>query len=94
MSVNAYIGSWNDDFIDLKHEVIKTPDEFISKWLQGLDRGYKEDSGARFRDMHGKLKDPKNVTFRKYCALFLKRSFLKRYEELSQKRPQEDEGHH
>jgi hypothetical protein len=92
-SVNTYIGSKNDDFLDLKNDVIKSPDEFISKWLQGLDKGYKEGKGNRFKSMHDNLKKKENLYFKKYVALFLKRSFLKKYEELSKTRPQQDEGH-
>lgn len=93
LSVNAYIGSKADDFLDLKNDVIRTPEEYVSKWLQGLDEGYKAGKGNRFRDMHDRLKDPANSTFRKYCELFLKRSFLKHYNELSKVRPGDEEAH-
>jgi hypothetical protein len=91
-SVNAFIGSKADDYLDLKNEVIKSPEEYVSKWLAGLDKGVKEDLGGRFRNMHDLLKDPGNKGFRKYCELFLRRSFLKHYDELSKARPIDDES--
>jgi hypothetical protein len=90
LELNAYIGSKNDDFIDLKNEVIGTPDEFISKWLQGMKKGYEEGLGNKFKSMYDMLIDPQCGNFRKYCNLFLRRSFLKRYDDLSKTRPHQD----
>ena len=38
LKLNAYIGSKAADFIDLKHEVIDTPQKYILKWLEGMKR--------------------------------------------------------
>jgi hypothetical protein len=35
-NINAVIGSKSDLFIDLRHEVINSSEEFIQLWLQGL----------------------------------------------------------
>ena len=37
-SLNAFIGSKTDDYINLHDEVITTPLEYKSKWLSGLKR--------------------------------------------------------
>lgn len=92
LSLNAYIGSKAGDFMDLKNEVIKTPDEYIVKWIQGLEKGLSEGNQGRFIKIYEHLKDEKNVFFKQYVELFLRRSFLKRYEEFSKKRPRDNEA--
>lgn len=84
-SLNAKIGSKNDEFFDLKNEVIHSHDEFINKWLQGLK--------ARITTVHSPAHQwiydsaKKHDVFKKYLLLFLKRSYLKHFEELSKNRP-------
>jgi hypothetical protein len=82
-SLNAYIGSKVDEFIDLKHEIITTPEHYIYCWLNGLE----EASKNGHQEIKTHLKDPKNKNFKKYVYLFLRRSFLKHYNELYKKRP-------
>lgn len=85
-SLNAYIGSKADEFIDLKHEVITTPEQYVHLWIQGMEKA------SRFYDQEIKLhlKNPKNKNFKKYVYIFLRRSFLKHYNELHKKRPDVD----
>lgn len=85
-SLNAYIGSKADEFIDLKNEIITTPEQYIHCWLAGMEKA------CTFGDVEIKqhLKDPANINFKKYVFLFLKRSFLKHYNELHKKRPDVD----
>lgn len=85
-SLNAYIGSKADAFIDLKNEVITTPEEYVHRWLEGMEKA------SRFYDQEIKthLKDPDNENFRKYVFIFLRRSFLKHYNELHKVRPDVD----
>lgn len=84
-SLNAKIGSKNDEFFDLKNEVINSPEEFINKWLQGLK--------ARINSAHSPNHEwiyenaRKSPSFKKYLMLFLERSYLKHFEELSKNRP-------
>jgi len=92
LSLNAYIGSKAGDFMDLKNEIIKTPDEYIIKWIQGLEQGLREGKQGRYIKIFEHLKDKKNVFFKQYVELFLRRSFLKRYEEFAKKRPGENEA--
>ncbi|MFZ5813593.1 MAG: topoisomerase [Thermodesulfobacteriota bacterium] len=85
-SLNAYIGSKADEFIDLKNEVITTPEEYVHLWLKGMEKA------SRFHEQEIKrhLKDQDNENFRKYVFIFLRRSFLKHYNELHKKRPDVD----
>jgi hypothetical protein len=90
-SLNAFIGGKTGEFINLKEEVIKSPEEFVSKWVQGLQKKLRNFSEFRHRRIHENLKDKSKPKFREYTELFLKRSFLIHYEELSKQRPRENE---
>lgn len=82
-SLNAYIGSKADEFIDLKNEIITTPEQYIHCWLSGMEKS----SEVYEQEIKKHLKNPKNINFKKYVFIFLKRSFLKHYNELHKKRP-------
>lgn len=83
-SLNAFIGSKADDFIDLKHEVITTPDDYVHKWIAGMEEQAKHGPV----EIQQLLKNGKNWAFKKYVFMFLRRSFLKHYNELCKKRPE------
>lgn len=87
-SLNAYIGSKADEFIDLKHEIITTPEHYIHCWLSGMEKA--SESGFGDVEIKKHLQDPKNINFKKYVFIFLKRSFLRHYNELYKKRPELD----
>lgn len=93
-SLNAFIGSKAAEFLDLKNEVIKSPEEYVSKWVAGLRECLENGKQGTIIHMHDYLTDPRNKNFRKYCELFLRRSFLKHYEELSKTRPREGESYY
>ncbi len=86
-SVNAVIGSKSDVFIDLKHEVINSSEEFIQIWLQGLKAA--ADINRRYPnaidELWQKLRTSKGL--QEYLMIFLRRSYLSHYEELSKVRP-------
>lgn len=84
-SLNAKIGSKNDEFFDLKNEVIHTPEEFKNKWLKGL----KARINSTFSPNHQWILDTakKHKSFKKYLLLFLERSYLIHFDELSKNRP-------
>ncbi|SMN17159.1 Type IIA topoisomerase, A subunit [uncultured Candidatus Thioglobus sp.] len=85
-SLNAKIGSLNDCFIDLKQDVIHSHDEFINKWLQGLKASIDSfNAPPRDKWIYTNLK--KHEAFREYILLFLKRSYLNHFDDLSKKRP-------
>jgi hypothetical protein len=86
LSLNAYIGSKAAEFIDLKNEIITTPEHYIHCWLRGMENASKDYE----QEIKTDLKDPENINFKKYVFIFLKRSFLKHYNELHKKRPEID----
>jgi hypothetical protein len=83
-SLNATIGSKNDEFFDLKHDVIPNHEAFVMKWLEGLKNASIQSGGSSLQMWSWLNTYP---SFKKYLLLFLKRSFLKRYDELSKNRP-------
>ena len=89
-SLNAKIGSKADRFFDLKTEVIHSHFEFTNKWLTGLKRAAANDSGAACVWINNALRT--SASFKEYLLLFLKRSYLKRFDELSKNRPSENDS--
>src|SRR5205814_2288204 len=85
-SLNAKIGHKSDQFIDLKNEVINSPEEFISLWLTGF-KDHLSTTGFRtsYDDLFDLIK--KSPAFQEYLYKFLRRLYLKHYEELSKTRP-------
>lgn len=93
-SLNAFIGSKSDEYIDLKHDVIKTPMEFVSKWVKGLETCANASktnlTDPRHLRMYNLLKG-NYPNFKKYVGLFLEGSFLKHYDEHYKIKPKIDE---
>lgn len=89
-SLNAIIGSKNDEFFDLKHDVIHSQDEFVARWLEGLKKSALIDDVYNHTIIWNQLK--KHASYREYILLFLKRSYLKHFDELSKNRPPVDEA--
>ena|SRR5271156_2297238 len=79
-SLNAKLGSKNDEFFDLKNDVINSQEEFVSRWLKGLKQSALGNDGAN-RWIWKNLK--RYPYFKKYTILFLKRSYLLHFDELS-----------
>jgi hypothetical protein len=84
-SLNAIIGSKNDDFFDLKNDVILSHEEFINKWLQGLKNSLKHGGSLSRKLIYENAK--RHDVFKRYLLLFLKRSYLNHFDELSKNRP-------
>lgn len=84
-SLNATLGSKNDEFLDLKNDVIHSQEEFVSRWLTGLRDSALNGGVSAHLWIWKKLK--KHKRFREYTVLFLRRSYLKHFEELSKNRP-------
>jgi len=89
-TLNATLGSKNDEFFDLKHDVIHSQDQFVNQWLAGLKAAAMEQQGGSVSWIWKSLK--KYPNFRKYTLLFLERSYLRHFEELSKNRPSLDES--
>eukprot|EP01031_Cornospumella_fuschlensis_P049214 gene49214-60243_t len=89
-SLNATIGSKNDEFFDLKNQVIHSQEEFVSHWLEGLKKSALVDGVDSHLWIWKHLK--KHKAFREYSILFLKRSYLKHFDELSKNRPEVEDA--
>ncbi len=89
-SINAKIGSKNDAFFDLKHDVISSYTEFTTRWLQHL-KMVAENSHSDAYDLLWESVQESDA-FRQYLILFLKRSYLNHFDELSKKRPHVEES--
>lgn len=93
-SLHGIYGHLHPNFIDLKHEVINTPEHFISLWQQGLmrtleDLGDNAKASYHYRNFLW-LRDYEVV--REYVFLFLERTYYRNYEALSKKRPTPEES--
>jgi len=87
-SLNAIIGGKSAHFIDLHHEVILSPDQYATLYMRGF-REQISPPDARFPNSHRRnfemMKASKAA--QEYFMLFLKRSYLRHFDELSKVRP-------
>ncbi|GAI00540.1 unnamed protein product, partial [marine sediment metagenome] len=88
-SLHGVLGGKHAQFIDIKNEVIHTPEHFISLWLEGYKKYLKKieidmDNSAYYK-MYAHFKGYK--LFREYTYLFLYRTYLRYYESLAKRRP-------
>jgi hypothetical protein len=87
-SLNAIIGGKAAEFIDLHHEVILSPDQYATLYMKGF-KAAMSPLGSFFKNAHRQnyetLKQSKAA--QEYFMLFLKRSYLKHFDELSKVRP-------
>ncbi|QOR36876.1 topoisomerase [Clostridium sp. 'deep sea'] len=93
LSLNAKIGGKHADFYDVRHEVIKTPEQYISLWLDGLMH-YLDNCCSKEQSNNYKLLKymQNNKVVMNYVTLFLERTFLRKYEQLSKVRPRPEEA--
>jgi hypothetical protein len=91
-SLNAKIGGKADEFIDLKSEVIHSPTDYASKYCEGF-KGHLH-NGSGFKTSYDELYDTLNGSkaAQQYMMVFLERSYLKHYDELSKLRPTVEEA--
>src|SRR6266568_625478 len=47
--LNATIGSKNDEFFDLKHDVIPNDMAFVQTWLEGIKESATNDGSSRWK---------------------------------------------
>ena len=90
-SLNAKIGSKHDDFFDLKTDVISSQEEFVSRWLEGLKKSV-DRGGDRVAHLWVWRMLKKHKSFQRYVVAFLRRSYLKHFDELSRNRPPVEEA--
>jgi len=94
-SLNAKYGGKFAEYIDIKHEVIDTPEQFVALYFQGFLRtlegmGVFARPGNNYYDAYLHVKKHKKV--RQWLKLFLTRTYLRNYEALSKKRPPVEEA--
>lgn len=86
-SLNATIGGKADEFIDLHHEVILSPEQYVTCYMKGFKAAMSPPGS--FANSHRRNYEhlQKSKTAQRYFMLFLKRSYLKHFDELSRTRP-------
>src|SRR4051812_30338231 len=91
-SLNAKIGGKADEFIDLKNQVLHSPTDYAVKYCEGFEEHRSDGSG--FTTSYDELYDTLNGSKagQQYMMLFLERSYLKHFDELSKLRPKVDEA--
>lgn len=94
-SLNGTYGGKFAEYIDIKNEVIDTPEQFRSLYFQGFLRaleglGKFARPGNPYFDAFVHYRDNKVV--REWLNLFLERTFLRNYESLSKVRPTIEES--
>jgi len=90
-SLNAKIGGKSDEFLDLKNEIISSPEHYVLLWMEGFKQhlsttGYQ----TAYDGLFDQIKN--SPAFKAYLDIFLRRSYLKHYEELYRKRPAVNEA--
>lgn len=92
-SLNAKIGGKAAEFIDLHHEVILSPDQYLTCYMKGFKAALSP-KWAKYKSTHDENYEAikKSKIARTYFTLFLKRSYLKHFEELSRVRPRLDDS--
>ncbi|MDV4116243.1 topoisomerase [Elizabethkingia anophelis] len=93
-SLHGKIGGKFDQFIDIKNEIIVSPEHFISLWLEGYrkdlqDRGDYA-TNTNLYETYQLLR--KHKVFKEYLILFLKRVYYRNYTALSKKKPTIEEA--
>lgn len=92
-SLHGIYGGKHADFIDIKHAVIHTPEQFVALWQRGYMDYLRKQAAARgpyakdsnyYKNFRVLQEQPKVW---EYVELFLKRTFLRNYESLARTRP-------
>lgn len=85
-SLNGLYGGKFADYIDIKNEIIHSPEHFISLYLEGFVRKAEVSgpSSAHPRNLEILKNSPK---LQEYLFIFLKRTYLRNLDALSKKRP-------
>lgn len=89
-SLNAIIGNKTDFVIDLKNEVINSPEHYVLLWTEGFKSILAEGNDPSFTWLFKQVKQ--SPSLKKYLDTFLRRSYLNHYDELHKKRPQVEEA--
>lgn len=88
--LNAMIGHKTGLVIDLKNEVINSPDHYVALWMEGFKELLEKGAPGGFESFYALAK--KSSVLRRYLTLFLQRSYLNHYQELCKRRPSVEEA--
>ncbi|KAA1166398.1 hypothetical protein EU508_00105 [Pseudoalteromonas fuliginea] len=94
-SLNATYGGKYAEYIDIKNEVIDTPQQFRTLYLKGFlatleDIGRWAKTGNKYYDAFVHYRDQDLV--KEWLHLFLERTYLRKFDELSKVRPTVEEA--
>jgi hypothetical protein len=89
-SLNAIIGNKTDYVIDLKNAVINSPEHYVLLWTEGFKSILDKGREPSFTWLFKKVKQ--SPTLKQYLDTFLRRSYLKHYDELHKRRPEVEEA--
>lgn len=87
-SLNATIGGKADEFIDLHHEVILSPEQYVTCYMRGFKAAMSPPGPFANSHRRNYERFQSSKAAQRYFMLFLKRSYLKHFDELSRTRPQ------
>lgn len=95
LSLNATYGGKYAEYIDIKTEVIDTPQQFRTLYFQGFlsvleELGTWAKLGNKYFDAFAHYRD--NDVVREWLHLFLERTYLRNYDALSKVRPSAEEA--
>ena len=89
-SLNGIYGGKFADYIDIKNEVIHSPDHFIALYLEGFQKKAKLSPYSSHSHNLEILRNSDKL--QKYIFVFLRRVYLRNIDALSKKRPNIDEA--
>lgn len=88
LSLHAYFATRKAKYIDLKNEVIPSAEHYISLFIRGLKEDLTSGEKTAYTRFYENLK--KSKISKKYLAIFLERTFLREYDNISKVRPDEE----
>ena len=89
-SLHGLFGGKFADYIDIRNEVITSPEHFVSLYLHGFKTWAEAAPGSNHAENFRLLGQSRRL--QKYLYLFLKRVYLRNYAALSKKRPRVEEA--
>lgn len=96
LSINGKIGGKYAEYIDIKNEVIHSPDHFVDLWLTGFKEKVDEAKKTYIPENNPRyllfLEFKKSKKLQEYLYLFLKRTYLRNYDALSKKKPRVEDA--
>lgn len=93
LSLHAKIGGKHAEFFDVRNLVIHSPQHFQSIWVDGLMKYLDKLSNSKSSNNYELLKFMQDYEIvYDYVMLFLERTYLRHYDELSKVRPTQEEA--